>query len=76
MSSPKSSAHVKQEKPAPPPPAPSAPEAAAPPEPARRLHWSLRMALFLWASSFIALFAYELLTALVRLLGRLFGKPS
>jgi hypothetical protein len=63
------SAHIKQEKPAP------AAEPAAPPEPPRRLSWTLRLALFLWSASFVALFGYELLNAITRGVARLFARP-
>jgi hypothetical protein len=47
------------------PAAPDAPKAAA-------TSWGWRVALFLWATAFICLLAYELLNTLVRSLSRLF----
>ena len=50
------------------------PVAAPPPEPAPAagLSRGWRVALFIWASAFVGLVAYELLTTLVKSLGRLF----
>ncbi len=45
--------------------------AEAPRKPAG-MSWGWRVALFLWASTFICLLAYELLNTLVRSLARLF----
>ena len=62
-----------------PAPAAPAPAAAAPADPAAAetvkgagltLGW--RVALFIWASAFVCLLGYELLSTLVRSLGRLF----
>jgi hypothetical protein len=36
------------------------------------ISWGWRVALFLWATAFICLLAYELLNTLVRSLGRMF----
>jgi hypothetical protein len=47
------------------PPAPEAPKTAG-------ISWGWRVALFLWATAFICLLAYELLNTLVRSLGRMF----
>ena len=47
------------------PPAPDAPKTAG-------VSWGWRVALFLWATAFICLLAYELLNTLVRSLSRMF----
>jgi hypothetical protein len=45
--------------------APDAPKTAG-------ISWGWRVTLFLWATAFICLLAYELLNTLVRSLGRMF----
>ena len=47
------------------PPAPDVPKPAG-------VSWGWRVALFLWATAFVCLLAYELLNTLVRSLSRMF----
>jgi hypothetical protein len=61
------SGHVQQEPP-PAPPAPPEPPEVAPGRPGPAPGW--RIALFFWVTSFIFLLAYELLSALFRVLFR------
>jgi hypothetical protein len=49
---------------------PAAPGAAPPVPPSPPLHWGWHLALFLWATSFAFLLAYELLAAIIKALSR------
>ena len=66
-------ASIQREQPAADPAAPADTAAAAVEAPkAAGMTWGWRVALFIWASAFVCLVAYELLTTLVRSLSRLF----
>jgi hypothetical protein len=67
---PQRSSQVQPEKPAPAAP----PVEEKPPAPAAvpRLHWGWRLALFLWATSFVFLLLYDVLSGLFRVLRWLF----
>ncbi len=66
---PQRSTQVQPEKPAPAvPPAAEGPPPPAPP----RLHWGWHLALFLWATSFIFLLLYDVLSGIFRVIRWLF----
>jgi hypothetical protein len=73
---PRRSSQVQPEKPAPPaPPAEGPPPGEGPPPApaaAPRLHWGWQLALFLWATSFLFLLLYDVLSGIFRVFRWLF----
>jgi hypothetical protein len=59
---------IQTEKPLPPAPTASVPRSEEPPalEPVTGRTWNWRLVMFIWTTSFVLLFLYELLSALLR----------